>query len=1056
MTNSALPLGDDPVVLWLGVSRRRFIEWVIATSGLAYLGCPGSTSSDSGPRIKDAFLVWEQLRAALRQSPDHLIGAAERAVASKDPAAIFIFVRDQIAVLAPQDTGYTVEEIRWGTRATLRGGAGTPREKVELLAELYRRAGFEASVVYGSPTDALLGSKVLLRSIARPFAPPIDAATVSKWMGMIDRGPAKARIDPDDSERAALARAVAALLPAGLTSRGRPEPVAADNRLTSIPLVAVKVEGQIRYASPLVPDAAFGASTVNSPPNPADPQRAALPIHIELAIGGTIDPGKKTTVLKADLTAADIAGRQLVLTFVPDGVDAAHLGRLRASDVNVVRPVLSARGLDLDAATEQRLTWLGTTFTTGGEVVERAPDGTVTVAGRPIAIGTSDPGAARKVRSLTATAFAGAFPTVRLEATALDADGQTVPGLSADSFQIRDQGRPEPTILLGVPAQPFRVGLIIDADDPLDTGEDLATLARELTRRVVAAYPDATILVAGGDVRTPTPFRDPEAVVSAIGLGDQDDIWFSLVEIAALSPTVILAVSDFAVTRMLDAHRTSVALGPPVIAVGVTGAGSPRGVSTPLPPAFNEIVALTRGQALNGSGVQTAVQAVLDFLAARRRSGPYVLEYTAPSREPPHRTVSLSIAGGSASGMTSYDVPSAAQQIVPIRLAGLHLTVSVGDRKATRVLAGNRGISPDGIRPPVPTEKELAEVFGALFGATILSFEGGAPPFSVLLDDLLSMKLATKPLWDAIDSGDTARMRDALASVRSFVPPVLLEAQVSLTGQTEGTVVFESGLRTVAFTVFPNFRDQLIEKRLDILPLARFAATGTDAAATFQSTLAATTRLAVIEAHLFEKSTKSVLAGRTLFYLRPGGTISDQLDHLPIEARRAAKDLLEDYRGYHRLIPASGALDAFWAVHQDTGDLLGVLRDGTGGGAATAACKSLKTENALLDTLSLLADLAGAGSLGAYFALGKAVAAAFTLAGIVLANISDPNFDYDPEKEIRNLVQGLACNLAKAGVSGAVAPNPLGTALVRAETAAEIGGGGIANCPSARGSLLTC
>lgn len=37
---------------------------------------------------------WQALLDALRQSPDHLAAAADAAVASKDPALIFAFVRD--------------------------------------------------------------------------------------------------------------------------------------------------------------------------------------------------------------------------------------------------------------------------------------------------------------------------------------------------------------------------------------------------------------------------------------------------------------------------------------------------------------------------------------------------------------------------------------------------------------------------------------------------------------------------------------------------------------------------------------------------------------------------------------------------------------------------------------------------------------------------------------------------------------------------------------------------------------------------------------------------
>ena len=42
------------------------------------------------------FDVWEELRTALRTSPDHLPARAKQLVAEGDPEAIFRFVRDEI------------------------------------------------------------------------------------------------------------------------------------------------------------------------------------------------------------------------------------------------------------------------------------------------------------------------------------------------------------------------------------------------------------------------------------------------------------------------------------------------------------------------------------------------------------------------------------------------------------------------------------------------------------------------------------------------------------------------------------------------------------------------------------------------------------------------------------------------------------------------------------------------------------------------------------------------------------------------------------------------
>jgi hypothetical protein len=73
----------------------------------------------------------------VRASPDHLPARAANLVAAGDPASLYEFVRDEIVTYPPRVDSLTASDttIRWGTRATLRGGAGTPREKADLLAD---------------------------------------------------------------------------------------------------------------------------------------------------------------------------------------------------------------------------------------------------------------------------------------------------------------------------------------------------------------------------------------------------------------------------------------------------------------------------------------------------------------------------------------------------------------------------------------------------------------------------------------------------------------------------------------------------------------------------------------------------------------------------------------------------------------------------------------------------------------------------------------------------------------------------------------------------------
>ena len=144
----------------------------------------GTKRDAAGPEAGrlDVFDAWREVQKALDASPDNLPARADALVLAKDPQKIFEFVRDEIVTYPPAPDGLdgATDAIRWGTRGTLRGGAGTPREKADLLVELYTRAGFDAQVVGGTADPAKLdGKKLLFRSLERKYAPAITAAELN-------------------------------------------------------------------------------------------------------------------------------------------------------------------------------------------------------------------------------------------------------------------------------------------------------------------------------------------------------------------------------------------------------------------------------------------------------------------------------------------------------------------------------------------------------------------------------------------------------------------------------------------------------------------------------------------------------------------------------------------------------------------------------------------------------------------------------------------------------------------------------------------------------------
>ncbi len=999
------------------MSRRTFLGGALGTASLALLRCGGSrtTPPPVGPAaLDDPFGIWAELQRSLRQSPDHLVAAADRVVAAADPAAIHAFVRDQIATYPPLDPRACVTEMRWGVRATLRGGAGTPREKAELLAQLYQRAGFQARVVKGSLVDtspATLRS-IYFRRIERRFAPAIEQSTLDAYNAALGNTTARAPdvIDPSGSEAAAIAAAISAALPSGLAPHGNPEPTLQLNGFSLAPLVAVSVNGQTKYANPIFPDASFGDSRTSDIPVPAPAPDSPLSVTLRLSASSAADPTRRLPILEGIFGADDLVGRYLALEFAPVG-SADVVLRQAARDLRAFLPVVSLRGPDVDDATRSRLARTGTIVTLGGDFIQRV-DGGVSLNGVPIALPSSpNPAATQRVASLSVRANSAAFPRVGLSVRALDSGGRAVTGLTGADFQVSDAGAAEGFLVTSTPDQPPRVMLVVDTDDTLDTHESTAQFARQLTSAVVASFPNASIQVGGGDIVRYDLLQDPDAVIAQIGSGDTDAAWRVLAELNRQRPTVIVMASEFNPgPNVLEADKAAVAAGAPVIAIGVSDVsfgGTLLDTAT-----MNQVAQLSGGIALPGGGIAASINAVLGLLQQRLQAPPYLLEYVAPEEGPAQRTVTVNVGGRSASDI--YPVPIAGRRAAPAALAGLYLTIEVGGVAATRVLAGYSG----SIAPPPGTALDsaiLEQVRGMLFGTTFVSVEGAAPSISTQLDDLLSVKLATRPLWDAVKSRDAEAVRNALKSAANLFPVTLQTMQSPLRGAVDGSsLTYETGLRVVCYTQHPRFGVGF-NNRVDVLPQTRWATLSDRADASFQKTIARTASLAILESHTSTTNTARLLADRTLMSLPPGTVIPELLTFVDAARRRELADLLNQYPNHYRVLPRQGFPPAFWAVEQYTGSVLGILPDGTGGGSSSAGCAAYQDASALINLLGAAAGVLGASGVAPFVFLADAVAAAFAFATMMF----DLGPSAGPGADQAQIALGISilCNMAATAVS---------------------------------------
>jgi hypothetical protein len=975
------------------------------TSGGADAGNDAGAGGSGGPDASglDIWTAWEEMRNALRASPDHLPARAAELVAAKDPAKIFEFVRDAIATYPPQTDGFynAINVQRWGSRGTLRGGAGTPREKAELLVELYERAGFLAEVVQGAPDPAKLdGKKVLYRAIAPAFAPGFSPQQIPAWNTALGHPvpPQRTAIDADGSRAAALATSLIGALPATLTAPF-------DFALGPVPLVRVQVNGEWKYANPIAPDAPFGDSATLETPTTTGGGSPPQTVRVALEAARADDPYTRFTLVESSFAAEDVVGRRIQIGFAPP-VKIATLIGMRAQDVETLVPVINVVGPDLSDADEKRLAVAGDMFSLGGDVYTKDAGGGLSVNGQPVAAGVTDPAVIARVASVKALPQGNAYPRIGVTVSALDAAGNNVARLGASAFEVREDGKPVSFSLSRNEAPPPRVVLLFDASTSLPAefrGAGAVTIGNQIVSALYTAHPAAQVRVAtiyfgARFVATTwaTTLAEAQAQVAELATAPgSSEIWQALYEVEKQNPTVVITMTDGDATDDAEPHfKAALAAGVPVLSIGV---------GTVVQATLDEVSRLSGGKSVPASQQQQMIDAAIAEIGARAVED-YRLSYQAPGGTATTRGVTVTINAKAGSG--SYTVP--AVPLVPKALSGLYLTLGVTGRSETLPVAGfDKGYS---TAFPAITQAMLDDVRSLLLGRISIAVEGAAPSGSVVLDDWIGEKLALRPLYEAAAARDEAAVMQALEAGFSLSPPKLPLAQPPLpNARSTSALTFETSPRLA--TMIQKLRaGGPVTRQLSLFPLSQWATAADDPREAWERTLKATAGLAIVESELFTSaSTQEMLAGQTLTAMNPLD-VDTQAGLTPEERLRWA-ELTQPFNGeYKLLVPVKPG--AFWAIHQPSGTVIGIGPDGAGTGGAEGVCNTYDLANSYIEMLSLLGNLFGV-SLGGWDLIARWEVQNVTMATLVICCGAAAG-------EISNPAIDLACNAANDAIGDAI------------------------------------
>jgi hypothetical protein len=942
------------------VRRRGFLQLLggllaacssdaVATAPEGAAGAAGSAGGSAGeagaaggaPAPTSRYgAVWDivaDLEQAVAASPDNLPAIAAGLVAASDARGLFALVRDRISTVPFTDyatPGYQNDPARlaFGPRATLRSGAGSPRDKVQLLRDLLAEAGLDARVVV---TDYAPADSEVIAHFTRKVHPAlsveVEPGKIDGWLERFqlsrEQAPSEgpALVDPTGSEAAALADALLAQLPSPAdASEAMPVWVG------PTPAVQVTIGGKVHVLQPLRPDASFdeayGELVGDAPEATSSP--------VVLAVEGIwSDDLQWAPLVEGTWPEHELAGRQVSFSAMPL-LPPEVLLRSNIDEPVTFRPLLGLQATDdPKAPLPADRAFVGDGFSLGGDVLVTTPAGEVEINGRRLA-SPGEKGPVEKVASLEVIASALRFPRVEVRVKALDSAGAPVLGLGSAAFDVRE-GEAGRSALLRANTAARRALILIDGSGSMPAaflGDGATELLAQIRADLLAIDPTFEIATSV----------------------TESDIWTSLATGADGDPGAIVFITDGDVTDSKTAAIEAVLKrGPRACLIDVTADLSEQLV---------EMATLTGGEAALVADPGEARDRAVKFLKETPPPA-YLLTYDAPLAGPVDREVTVRV--GAQKGAGTYRVPVAEERLPARRLLGLRLAATMGGVTRQRSLFGY-----DTSRKDTPTAEEIDSLGEALRielrSAVVLSFDGESPLPAALASQALTMFSSFRPLLEAVEAGDEKSLNAAIRADRPQFPGSLLPMRARAPNALAAST-FAGGLGLTVHGSRLSLSEQGASTTniTDVFTIPRHRSVGAmTPEEAFRATARATVHSALVEARTHKTSTVSELAGKPLAAALPGEVPEVPAGMSPAESARLAH-LLARHIDAYRLYASDGSSSAMWVIDARTGETFALLGDGSGGSEEVEAYKKqLAQLQTLLDVISIFSTIFGASSLG--------------------------------------------------------------------------------------------
>lgn len=981
-----------------GTTRREFIEQLSLLGMASMLPLSFFSCGKNTPNINyqgsglTPYKVWEEMLMAIKTSPDYLEGRMEALIKNANPKEMLAFVRDEIHLIPPDsDSLRNMDKMMiTGIPGVLRSGFATPREKAELLNTMLQNAGFDCQVVYEKtnfqPEEVMA---FFFKPIKRTFEPLVNQTILERWSEELQVSPNKDKqfnIDQNERESKDLANHLFGFLPKEHLNRIHTFDYKWDNNRT--PCIKLNNDFNHSYLHLFDPNVTFGTlkEGENGKTLEAEPAEF-IDKKIQFTLSVTSGEQQEHQILQGEWPLQELTGNQVLLHF---GHGLSLIQQLKTSigSLNTFTPSFSLQSYRMTKEAMSDKSFIGKTITLQGDVIDTTGD-VVKVNELPIALATNND-LQKEVQQLTIKAKPGKYPFLKLEVEPLDANALQVTQLSASDFKIKINEQPISAWMLNNVQTP-KIILMYDVSGSMPgdySGEKIEKFVSQMETQILDQYPAANI----------QKWKTPSELYT----------WMHKAS-STSADLIIFATDGDNSDSLKEEWIQTYESGAPAIILNVKNSSRPHHLTT-----FENLANLTNGIVINAQNQGQTIGKIVAYLRDFKIA-PYVFTCNTLDKQK-ENTVSISIDSGRVEASTTFEFKIFPNETSSLstELSGVYLQIDYDKFSVKKTLAG---YDPLLHKYRKPNQTDYLDVQSLLLGGAFIGIEGQGPTFANQMADLLQYKLSSRKWGEALLNNQIEEAKTHYENGVFVYDDRLASLLQPLNNQvTDKSLTFASGPRIGIVKNKISLGTQQSSISFDYVQTSNFVTLAEDPLEAYRINMQKTAQMALMENTLFEEATFSQLKNKPLIEVYAARDVSRFAQDLQPERLNFWNEKLYKVATAFKLFDQNIESRAFWSINRHTGELYGILENGTAGGVERIKKQLdeiLKVMDAYILVLTLMSAKSGVplAIVGGY---GKTLVKLYAIASEALVVMDTSGMD----EEIKAALAELSCNTYKTIVLG--------------------------------------